>query len=310
MRWKIAEYTLDTDTAELLSSDGPVHLERQPYNALLYLIENAERVVSREELIQAVWNGRFISDSAVATVIKQVRKALGDNGTQQNSIRTVHGRGFRFVADAVPIPPPVTAEARAQTPVARPPSAGSGRPTIAVLRFTETGEAANIASMATALPAEIISSLSRLNWLHIISRGSSFQIDPTSAFPDAVGAQLGVRYLVTGFVEHLKNSLKVHLELLSTSDGSLIWSDFYSVGHAEIEVARNEIVSSIVSALDLEIPKYEADATRLLSDTEFDAWSHFHIGLAHIYRFDEQNNHLAAHHFDAALALDPDFSRA
>jgi len=121
---------------------------------------------------------------------------------------------------------------------------------------------------------------------------------------------LNVRYLVTGFVEHLPNSLNVYVELLSTADGSLIWSDRYSMGHAEIEVGRDAIVASIVSTLDLEIPRNEAEATRVLSDTEFDAWSHFHIGLAHIYRFDQQHNRLASEHFDAALALNPDFSRA
>lgn len=310
MKWSFSHYTLDTDAAELVSSEGPVHIERQPYYALVYLVENAERVVSRDELIEAVWNGRFISDAAVSTVIKQVRKALGDNGTDQAFIRTVHGRGFRFVGDAKTVAPAHPAEPLVHSEIPQVPCAGTGQPTIAVLRFIEAGDAKTFASMATALPAEIISSLSRLHWLHIISRGSSFQFDPNSTFPEKIGEQLGVRYLVTGFVEHLANSLNVHVELLSTSDGSLVWSDRYTIGHSEIELGRNVIVSSIVSALDLEIPRHEADATRLLSTTQFDAWSHFHIGLGHIYRFDQHHNHLAAEHFDAALALDPDFSRA
>ncbi|MEM9393359.1 MAG: winged helix-turn-helix domain-containing protein [Pseudomonadota bacterium] len=310
MRWKIAEFTLDTDAAELVSPDGLVHMERQPYSALVYLIENADRVVSREELIEAVWNGRFISDSAVSTVIKQVRKALGDNGTDQAFLRTVHGVGFRFVGRATQIAPSIDASAKTQPEPQSQPATGTGRPSIGVLRFLEVGDPQTLASMATALPAEIISGLSRLHWLHIISRGSSFQFDPKDDCPDKIGSQLGVRYLVTGFVEHLPNALNVHVELLSTQDGALIWSDRYSMGHFEIEMGRNDIVSSIVSALDLEIPRHEADATRLLSDAQFDAWSHFHLGLAHIYRFDQHHNHLASEHFDAALALEPGFSRA
>ena len=310
MKWQIADFTLDTDATELASPDGPIHIERQPYRALVYLLENAHRVVSRDELIEAVWSGRFVSDAAISTVIKQMRKALGDTGNEQAFVRTVHGQGFRFVGEARQVlPAQIEADCRDQEDPLQS-ATGTGRPSIAVLQFTEIGEAKTMASMATALPAEIISSLSRLHWLHIISRGSSFQFDPTSAMPDKIGAQLGVRYLVTGFVEQLQNELKVHVELLSTCDGTLIWSDMYSIGHSEIELGRNDIVSSIVSALDLEIPRHEADATRELSDEQFDAWSHYHLGLAHVFRFDHQNNHVASEHFDAALALDPEFSRA
>jgi len=98
MECSFGGYVLNTERAELIGPDGPVHIERYPLNVLAYLIENADRVVTRDDLIRGVWGGRIVSDAAVSTAVKQARKAVGDTGAAQLVIRTVHGRGFRFVA--------------------------------------------------------------------------------------------------------------------------------------------------------------------------------------------------------------------
>ena len=85
------------DRGELLNAGEAVSLERRAFAALSYLVENSDRLISKDELVEKIWDGRFITDAAISTVIKTIRKALGDDGTTQKYIRTVHGRGFRFV---------------------------------------------------------------------------------------------------------------------------------------------------------------------------------------------------------------------
>lgn len=99
MRYAFGEYTLDTTTLELSARDREITLEPQVFSVLAYLIEHRERVVSKEELLDGVWGDRFVSESALTTRIKQARQAVGDTGRSQRTIRTLHGRGYRFVAD-------------------------------------------------------------------------------------------------------------------------------------------------------------------------------------------------------------------
>lgn len=98
MQYRFGDRTVDTDALELRSGSAVVDLEPQAFAVLCHLIEHRERVVPKEELLDAVWGSRFVSESALTTRIKQIRRALGDNGRDQAAIRTAHGRGYRFVA--------------------------------------------------------------------------------------------------------------------------------------------------------------------------------------------------------------------
>src|SRR5690606_2131066 len=91
-------FELDTARVELRSDGETCALERQVFGLLTLLVENSDRLVSKDEIVEKVWEGRIVSDSAVASRIKSARKALGDDGKAQRFIRTVHGQGFRFVA--------------------------------------------------------------------------------------------------------------------------------------------------------------------------------------------------------------------
>lgn len=99
MRYKFGEFELCTETLELRQSSGLVAIEPQVFNLLMHVVEHRDRVISKDELIEAIWDGRFVSDSAVSSRIKSARKALGDNGQTQKYIKTLHGRGIRFVAE-------------------------------------------------------------------------------------------------------------------------------------------------------------------------------------------------------------------
>lgn len=319
MAWRIGELTLDPQRAELCGAAGPIHVERYTLEVLIYLVRNSDRAVSRDELLDAVWGGRIVSDATISTQIKHARKAIGDIGAAQELIRTIHSRGFRFVGEATPIVPaePVrpAPELGSHSEAVAPGSAprdvvGAGRPSLAVLRFQSVDQGEQSRRLADAFPAEMISNLSRIGWLHMIARGSSFQFDPSAALPEEVGTRLGVRYLATGMVELAGAALTITVELLSTQDGALIWSDRFACSLLEVQMRRREIVSSIIAALEIAIPEHEARGSRRLDANEFDAWSHFHLGLTHLYRFNAGDNLMAAQHFEGAVRADPDFARA
>ena len=301
MLYRFGSFELDRATIELRRDGRVVPVEPQVFALLLLLAENRERLVSREEIIEKVWDGRVVSDSALDSRIKSARRALGDDGKAQRFIRTVHGRGFRFVAATEE----AAAAAHADTPRAAHP-----RPSIAVLPFRLIGAAGPYDTIADALPDELIAELARLRWLLVIARGSSFRF--RSAAPDVteVGKALGVRYCLSGAVEIANAALAVTVELADTRDGAVVWGDRFASSLADVHATRAAILARLVAALELPIPAHEARLARLVSPENLDAWSAYHLGLQHTFRFHRADNAVAGELFARAVAGDPGFARA
>ena len=105
MLLRFGHFEIDTAQAELRGPDGPIPVEPKTFDLLLFLAENPDRILTRDEMIARVWGGRAVSDSAVATVLKQVRKALGDSAADPHLLRTVHGRGHPLYRRGAGCPP-------------------------------------------------------------------------------------------------------------------------------------------------------------------------------------------------------------
>lgn len=306
-------FELDVARFELRQDGERLHVEPQVLSLLLLLASNSDRMVSRDEIIDEVWAGRFVSESAVAGRIKAARKAINDDGTQQRLIRTVHGRGFRFVGEVRRTSPPATAITQQQQTleaVAPPHCAQDGRPSIAVLPFSLSGERGPHDIVADALPADVIVDLSRFPWLFVIARGSSFRFRGNHVDPLHIGRELSVRYCLTGTVELVGTAVTVAAALVGTRDGETIWADKYECDLHDLQQMRSEIESRIVAALEVQIPRNEVRLARSRPATELDAWASFHLGLDHMYRFTQADNAAAAGLFKQSLARDPYFSRA
>ena len=99
MIYDFAGFELDTEAVELRTAGSTIALQRQVFDLLLLLVENHDRLVTRDEIVEKVWQGRAISETAISSRIKALRQALGDDGTKQRIIRTLHGRGFRCIVD-------------------------------------------------------------------------------------------------------------------------------------------------------------------------------------------------------------------
>ncbi|MDU8914074.1 winged helix-turn-helix domain-containing tetratricopeptide repeat protein [Aestuariicoccus sp. MJ-SS9] len=308
MEYAFGDFILDLNRGELLGKDGPVPVEPRAFTLLAYMVEQHGRLVEKDELIASVWGGRIVSDAAIATAIKAARRALGDDGTEQTWLKTIRGRGFRFDG---------TVRLRAGSDVAIAARDDDHScveqiksPRIAVLPFSYIGAQEHFLGLNSALPAEIIASLSRLRWIEVIARGSSFRFHSDVVDFDTLRSLLQVGYCLTGSVEASGAKVIVTVELSDTKNGSLVWADQFTTEIELLQQLRPRLVASVIAALDLYIPQHEAARARLLGPDTLDAWSNYHLGLTHVYRFNAHDNRLAEQYFERALELSPEFASA
>lgn len=185
-----------------------------------------------------------------------------------------------------------------------------GRPSIAVLPFRLLGASEGQTAIADAIPAELITSLSRLRWLKVFARGSCFRFRDDVVNFDSIRSGLGANYCLCGVVEMFDRKLAITVELNDTRSQAIVWSDRFQGNIDDVHEMRATIVSSVVAALEIHIPYHEAETARLQSPLCLNTWALYHLGLQHMYRFNKADNIAAANLFDQALALDPAFPRA
>ncbi len=312
MKMVFASCSLDLKSGELICQGQPVKVAPRVFALLHLLAENPDRIVSKDEIVLKVWDGLAISDAAISTSIKEARQAVGDTGRDQKVIRTLHGRGFRMVADVqLETSGPAFVQAHGlSTEINSHASPHFGKPSIAVLPLIALQSPGTADPLGDAIAAELISELSRLRFASIIARGSSFRF--RQATPDFTAIQnlLGVRYCLSGTLEHSGSRLSVTVELARMKDSTVIWSDRYSGSLDEMHAFRELVLKEVIGALELQVSKSEADAARARAPEQLDAWAQYHIGLQHIHRYNRRDNLIAAEHFAQAVSLDPNFARA
>ncbi len=312
MIYKFGDFELDIDRFEL-RQDGMVRpVEPQVFALLELLIASRERMVSKDEINLRVWGGRVVSESVLSSRIRSARRAIGDDGKAQRLIRTLHNRGYRFVGE------PVTeiGDARSLAAEARDAADGdadgadAGKPSIAVLPFEMLSQDPRYAGLADAVSHDLIVELSRLRWLFVIARGSSFRFRGPVLDLCAIAQTLGVRYCLTGSLAiHGKTSI-VTVELCHAAGGRVIWADRFEGPLDDVLTLRTAIAARVVTAIELRIPMEEAERAAARSTANLDAWSAYHRGLWHMFRFNRHDNEIAARMFDRAITADAGFARA
>jgi TolB-like protein len=300
MRYRVDDHVLDLRKFELRKNDCLLSAEPQVLSLLFHLVENRDRLVSKDELVDTIWGGRAVSDSAISSRIKSVRQLIGDDGQAQRLIRTIHGRGFRFVGEV--------AACEAETPAIRPLDAAESKPSIAVLPFDCADPSLSIIS--DGVPHDLIVGLSRLRSLTVIARGSSFRFRGWSGDLAQVGATLGATYCLTGTVHRAGNRIAVAVELVDAATNSTIWGDLFEGNLDDLHELRENILADVICTLELQISHHEADHARLRNPEDLSAWSSYHLGLQHVFRFNRSDNEQGLRYFEQAASRDPGFSQA
>jgi DNA-binding winged helix-turn-helix (wHTH) protein len=199
LRYLFEQYEFDTDRRELHRGADVVSITPQVFDLLDYLIRNRDRVVSKDDLINAVWNGRIVSDAALTTRLNAARTAIGDSGEEQRFIKTLPRKGFRFVGAVREAKEPAgAAVADNQVELQKPDLALPDKPSIAVLPFENMSGDPEQEYFADGMVEEIITALSRFKSLFVIARHSSFTFKGKAVDIKEVRRRLGVRYVLRG----------------------------------------------------------------------------------------------------------------
>ena len=287
-------------------------LEPQVLSILLLLIENRDRVVTKSEFFEEIWNGRAVSESALSSRIKKARRAIGDDGRQQHLIRTIHRRGFRFVGDVALEPrfgqAPGAAEPDGEA-MPQPYLGGSPAPTaiasIAVLPFETLGSSDGQRSLAEGLVQDIITRLSRFPCVFVSARGSDLRVSGASADLPAAAAELGVRFLLHGMVQPAGKRVRVNVALCDVTERAQIWAECYDRQMDKFFAAQDEMAEAVAGAAVFEICQSEQRKSRLKPADSLDSWGAFHRGSWHMYRFTEAHSRQAEGFLKRSAELDP-----
>ncbi|MEM7042588.1 MAG: winged helix-turn-helix domain-containing protein [Pseudomonadota bacterium] len=274
MLYRFHDFELDFSRMQLRRSGDEIAVEPRPFSLLCLLVQNHDRLISKDEVIEHVWNGRVVSEAAVSTVVKTARRALDDDGDTQTYIRTVPRRGYRFVgpvrlgAAASPAEPLVPAKKPVEASEVPNPDR---KPSIAIVPFRTIGEAGTGVTISEALPSELISSLSRLRWLTVLARGSTFRFRNAAYNLTGVRDLLSAGYCLSGDVECQGQNLAINVELADTDSQAVIWSDRFTGKTDDVHEIRARIIANVIASLELHIPQNEVEKIRLRSGDMLDA---------------------------------------
>lgn len=249
--------TLDTVLYRLCLAGNPISVEPQVFDLLVYLIENRERVVTRDELLANLWKGKVVTDSALGARIKEARKAIGDNGDRQEVIKTFHGRGYQFVSSITEIDAEKTKPEQPDDEINKTNQVVKDTPSIVVLPFQNMSGDPEQDYFADGITEDIISELSRFRELFVIARNSSFLFKGQNIDVSEVASKVGVQYVVEGSVRKSANRVRITAQLVDGVTASHIWADRYDREMEDIFTVQDEVVAAIVSALPNQIRHVE-----------------------------------------------------
>jgi len=305
--------TLDTERRELLRDGTAIPVQPQVFDLLVYLVQNRDRVVSKEDLIGLVWAGRTVSGSTFTSRVNAARTAIGDSGRDQKLIRTISRKGLRFVGT---VQEPANSNRPAgrlpEKSLERPPSGLPlpDRPAIAVLPFNNMSGEREQEYFSDGISEDIITALSKLRWLFVIARNSSFTYKGKSVHMKQVAEELGVRYLLEGSVRKSGDRVRITAQLNDVATGSHIWAERYDRDLADVFAVQDQITEAIVAAIEPQIYAAENFRARSKPPNSLDAWDLVMRALWHYWRVTRQDNVVAQALLEKAIAIDPNYGQA
>ena len=259
MRWLFNDYVLDVERRELRCAGALVAIEPQVFDLLVYLIQNRGRVVSRDELLGSVWQGRIVSNSALANRINGARAAIGDSGEDQKLIRTLPRKGFRFVGNVAeensdPSPTRLGSD--------RPRPTQPEQPSLVVLPFSDSSSDHDEGHFADGITEDLITELARSRWLFVIARNSAFAYKGRSIDVKQISKELGVRYVLEGSVRRSGQRIRIVAQLVDATTGIHEWAERYDRDTGEIFAVQDEITVSVAAAVEPHLLAAQGGAPR------------------------------------------------
>jgi len=313
VRFIFSDRLLDTDRRELRHGADLIAVEPQVFDLLVHLLANCDRVVSKDDLITSIWNGRVVSDSTVTSRINAARKAIGDSGDTQKLIRTIPRKGFRFIGDVCTphssggrVAPSL--DATHETRLALPPL--PDRPAIAVLPFKNMTGDPEQEYFSDGISEDIITALSKLRWFFVIARNSSFTYKGKTVHLKQIGDELGVGYVVEGSVRKDGDRVRITAQLNDVFTGRHVWAERYDRNLADVFAVQDEITEAIVAAIEPQLYAAENFRAQRKPPDSMDAWDLVMRALSHHWRLTRQDCLVAQALLEKAITIDSNYSQA
>ena len=313
--FQFAEHTLDVARNSLRTVDGEIELRPKSFEVLLYLVENADRVVTKDELIKAIWPNVIVNDESLTHCISEVRNAIGDGG--RSIIKTVSRRGYQFAA-------PVSREAAVRQPAAKaalPPAAFADigqkpdpllldHPSIAVLPFQNMSGDPEQEYFADGIVEEIITALSRFSNLLVIARNSTFTYKGRAVDIKQVGRELGVRYVLEGSLRKAARRVRISGQLIDAASGAHLWADRFDGALEDILDLQDQLTVSVVGAIAPKVEQAETERAKRKPTESLVAYDYFLRGMALVYLDTREGVAEGQPLFARAIELDSDYAAA
>jgi adenylate cyclase len=301
------DHRLDIERRELRRGADIVDLEPKAFDLLAFLVLHRDRVVTKDDLLQGVWGGRIVSESALTTRINAVRRALGDDGTAQRLVRTFTRKGIRFIGEVIDVSNPASPSSGDQLGQMR---LATDKPSIAVLPFHSLSADPEPQFFADGIAEDVTTALSRYPSLFVISRGSCLTYRDRAVDTREVGRELGVRYVLEGSLRKSGNLIRVTAQLVEAESGRHVWADRYDRALADIFAVQDEITQAVAIAIAPAIAQAEQQRAMRKPPENFDAWTAYQRGLWHLSSATAAGNELAEQFLRQAIDLDPNFAGA
>ncbi len=346
---RIGDWELDRALNEIRRPGASIRLEPKVVDVLAYLADRPGSVVSRDELLEAVWPGVVVGDDALTQAVIKLRKALGDEARQPAYIETIAKRGYRLLApvangaggDAATVsgsrlPVAVTVFRRWRWTAAiglaiavalavlaarmvaapwplggdAPGHAAADPPTVVVLPLANLSGDAGRDYFTDGMTEDVIDALGRFSGLRVLSRGAVAPFASRAATPSEMGRALGVKYVVSGSVRHADGRLRVSCELVDARDGRVLWSERYEGSGGDVLDLQDRLVRDLVGPLAIRVETQERQRRSGRPAAGLEAYDLVLRARALIHRGTRETNRQARELLAQAVKLAPDYGDA
>jgi len=260
-------FRLDLARRELRRGEKPVRLGSRALDILCVLASARGKVVSKDELMERVWAGVVVEEHNIQVHISALRRALAEDGDGESWIVTVPGRGYRLLPQPGP-PAADNATAEPRAPVAE-------HPSLAVLPFLNLSSDPEQEYFADGMVEEIITALSRIRWLFVIARNSSFTYKGQTADVKRVGRELGVRYVLEGSVRKSGNRVRITCQLIDAGTGAHLWADHFDGPLEDVFDLQDRVASTVAGVIEPALQEAETTRSTARPTTDLTAYDLF-----------------------------------
>jgi adenylate cyclase len=290
--FRVGQWVVKPDLNCITRADKVISVEPKVIEVLAYLADHPGEVLSKDQILHAVWPNTFVSDEVLRYSISELRKAFNDDAKNPQIIQTIVRRGYRLIAD-----------------VSKKSNPGS-RGSIAVLAFSDMSSTHDQEYFCDGIAEEIINNLTRIKGLKVFSRTSSFAFKGKSEDVRMIGKKLGVASVLDGSIRKEGIQIRITVQLIKTEDGCCLWSERYDRELKDIFVIQDEIARSIAAALKIALTPGESYAIGRAPTTDLEAYDYYLRGKQFYFQYKQKGIEFALKMFGHAIDIDPAFVRA